>query len=60
MEIATDRFLVVRYALGLTAAAPLYTYTFHLHLQNTHTPGVRILVYSFPPVEEAKAPLPEL
>ena len=52
--------LVVRYALGLTAARPLYTYTSHLHLQNTHATGVRILVYSFPPVEEAQAPPLEL
>ena len=57
-EIANDRFLVVRHALDLTR--PPYTYTFSLHLQNTHAMGVRILVYFFPLVEEAKAPLSEL
>ena len=42
----------------LIAAHPLYTYTFHLHLQNTHAMGVRILVCSFPPVAEGLAPPP--
>ena len=45
-------------ALDLTAARPLYTYTFHLHLQNTHATDVRILVCSFPPVAEGLAPPP--
>ena len=34
----------------MTAVRPLYTYTFFLHLQNTHATDVRILVYPFPPV----------
>ena len=47
-------------SLHLTVARLPYTSTSHLHLQNTHATDVRILVYSFPPVEEVKAPLPEL
>ena len=58
MGIANDRFLVVRYALGLIAVRPLYTYTFSLHLQNTHATDARILVYSFPPAAERTRQLP--
>ena len=37
-------------SLHLTVARLPSTSTFHLHLQNTHTTDVRILVYLFLPV----------